>query len=52
MKHIAIGENHLYSKAYAKGNDVIINCGKNRCIDCQRCYKPNKTPIYISEILK
>ena len=42
----------VYSKLYAKGNDVIINCGKNRCIDCQRCYKPNKTPIYVSEILK
>lgn len=42
----------VYTKAYAKGNNVIINCGKNRCIDCQRCYKPNKTPIYISELLK
>ena len=42
----------VYSKPYAKGNNVIINCGKNRCIDCQRCYKPNKTPIYVSEILK
>lgn len=42
----------VYTKAYAKGNDVIINCGKNRCINCQRCYKPNKTPIYVSEILK
>ena len=42
----------VYSKPYAKGNGVIINCGKNRCIDCQRCYKKNKTPIYVSEILK
>ena len=42
----------VYSKAYAKGNNVIIDCGKNRCIDCRRCYLPNKTPIYISEILK
>ena len=42
----------VYTKAYAKGNGVIINCGKNRCIDCQRCYKLNKTPIYVSEILK
>ena len=23
MKHIAIGENHLYSKAYAKGNKYV-----------------------------
>ena len=42
----------VYTKAYAKGNGVVINCGKNRCIDCRRCYKSNKTPIYISEILK
>ena len=42
----------VYTKAYAKDKGVVINCGKNRCIDCRRCYKPNKTPIYISEILK
>ena len=42
----------VYSKPYANGNNVIINCGKTRCIDCLRCYKPNKQPIYISEILK
>ena len=42
----------VYTKAYTENNGVAINCGKNRCIDCQRCYKPNKTPIYISEILK
>ena len=42
----------VYTKAYAKGNGVVINCGKNRCIDCRRCYKLNKTPIYVSEILK
>lgn len=42
----------VYTKAYAKGNNVIINCGKTRCIDCRRCYTKNKTPIYISEILK
>lgn len=42
----------VYTKAYTENSGVAINCGKNRCIDCQRCYKPNKTPIYISEILK
>ena len=42
----------VYTKAYANGNNVVINCGKTRCIDCLRCYKPSKTPIYISEILK
>ena len=42
----------VYTKAYAKGNSIVINCGKNRCIDCRRCYTKNKTPIYVSEILK
>ena len=42
----------VYTKAYEKGNNVIINCGKTRCIDCRRCYKTNKTPVYIAEILK
>ena len=42
----------VYTKTYAKSNGVIINCGKNRCIDCRRCYTKNKTPIYVSELLK
>ena len=42
----------VYTKAYAKGNGIVINCGKNRCLDCRRCYIKNKTPIYVSELLK
>ena len=42
----------VYSKPFAKGNNVIINCGKSRCIDCRRCYTKNKTPIHVSELLK
>ena len=42
----------VYSKPFAKGNNVTINCGKNRCVDCRRCYTKNKNPIFISEILK
>jgi hypothetical protein len=42
----------VYTKAFAKSNNIIINCGKTRCIDCRRCYKKNKTPVYIAEILK
>ena len=42
----------VYTKPFAKGNSVIINCGKTRCIDCRRCYTKNKEPIYISELLK
>lgn len=42
----------VYTRKYADKNGVIINCGKNRCIDCQRCFKKNKAPIFISELLK
>ena len=42
----------VYSKPFAKGNNVTINCGKNRCVDCRRCYTKNKNPIFISELLK
>jgi hypothetical protein len=42
----------VYSKPFAKSNNIAINCGKNRCVDCRRCYTKNKNPIYVSEILK
>ena len=42
----------VYTKPYAKENGVIINCGKNRCIDCLRCYTKNKKPVYVAELLK
>ena len=42
----------VYTKKYADKNNVPINCGKNRCIDCRRCYTKNKTPVYIAELLK
>ena len=42
----------VYTQAYVDHNGVVINCGKNRCVDCKRCYKKNKTPIYVSELLK
>ena len=42
----------VYSKPFTKSNNVIINCGKNRCVDCKRCYTKNKAPIYVSELLK
>lgn len=42
----------VYTKKYEKEHGVIINCGKNRCIDCRRCYTKNKTPVYIAELLK
>lgn len=42
----------VYTRKYADKNGITITCGKNRCIDCQKCYKKNKAPIYISELLK
>ena len=42
----------VYTKAYAEKHNVTIVCGKNRCIDCRRCYTKNKTPIFITELLK
>ena len=42
----------VYTKKYADKHNVPINCGKNRCIDCRRCYTKNKMPVYIAELLK
>ena len=37
-----------YTKKYP---DLTINCGQNKCIDCQRCYKRDSVEI-INELLK
>lgn len=42
----------VYTKKYAEKYNIPITCGKNRCIDCRRCYTRNKTPVYIAELLK
>ncbi len=39
MKHIAIGENHLYSKTYAKGQKFV---GKNVIVYTLRDFKAKK----------
>ena len=39
----------VYTKKYTDTHSVPINCGKNRCIDCLRCYTKNKTPVFIAE---
>ena len=39
MKHIAISENHLYSKAYAKGNKFV---GKHVIVYVLKDYKAKK----------
>ena len=42
----------VYSKDYAEKHNIVINCGKTRCLDCRRCYSTNNQPIYINELLK
>ena len=39
----------VYDKEHAE--NVTINCGKKKCIDCKLCYKNNGVK-YINEILK
>ena len=39
MKHIAIGENHLYSKAYAKGSKFV---GKNVIVYALKDYQAKR----------
>ena len=39
MKHVAITENHLYSKAYMKGAKYV---GKNVCVYVLKDYKSKK----------
>lgn len=41
----------VYTKDYIKENDVKINCGSKKCLDCKLCYTKNKIK-YINEILK
>ena len=41
----------VYTKEYVEENDIVINCGKKRCIDCKLCYKDNDIK-YINELVK
>lgn len=44
----------VYTKEYAKENNININCGGRSCVTCDggRCYFKGKHPIYINELLK
>lgn len=35
-----------------KAIDNFINCGGKKCLDCLKCYKPNKKTMIINEMLK
>ena len=53
MKHIAISENHLYSKSYAKGNKYV---GKNvviyvlKDLKAKKLMMANPMKVYINRI--
>lgn len=41
----------VYSRKFAKGNDIDINCGGNNCFTCRRCYTVGE-PKFINELIK
>ena len=45
----------VYTKAYAKKNGIVINCGGRKCMDCiikkQNCYFRGG-PLYVNELKK
>ena len=42
----------VFTKKYAEDDHIPINCGGNKCIKCQRCYKRDNHEHFINEILK
>ena len=42
----------VYTKEFVNEHNVLITCGKRRCIDCRLCYQKNNSPIFITELLK
>lgn len=42
----------VYSKDYVKENDIKINCGGKKCIECLRCYKRGLKNQVINELVK
>ena len=41
----------VYSKKYINDNNVSINCGSKKCLECKLCYTKNSIK-FINEILK
>lgn len=42
----------VYDKKYIEENDVDINCGGRKCLECLKCYKKSNKYYYINEQLK
>jgi hypothetical protein len=41
----------VYDKAYAEKNNIVINCGKRKCLSCMNCYDKRGADI-VNELLK
>lgn len=41
----------VYTYDYALENNITINCGGAKCLECKTCYLKNKT-VFINEMLK
>lgn len=42
----------VYTKEYAKENNITISCGDRKCIECLKCYNHHNGIIYINELVK
>jgi len=42
----------VFTKKYAESNQIGINCGHKKCIECLQCYKPNDKNTFINELKK
>lgn len=42
----------VYAKEYAEEHNVVINCGKRKCLSCMQCYSRAGSPTIINELLK
>ena len=42
----------VYTAEYAVENNIDINCGSRKCIECLRCYTKHDGIIYVNEMLK
>lgn len=42
----------VYTADYAFKNNIFINCGSKKCINCLNCYTFHDDTFYINEILK
>ena len=41
----------VYTEKHATDNNITINCGTRKCLNCLKCYKNNNIVI-INELLK